>query len=255
MFKKTVEGVKNFLEKAFGSPYSKDNVPGEVQPNTTLDDKLDTLEQGRKDRVEAKVKELKKEDGLMHMSKEGLADIVLSEAITTTRYKDSANVWTIGIGATRSEIKDLRSWSNDRQLSLEEVFELFTKGIEKYAHGVRKALKVEVSQQMFDGLVSFAYNIGVSGMRRSSLIRAINRGVTDKKQLRALLMRWTKITRNGRKVTIQGLVNRRKAEAEVMFEGKYKNKSMIGKVVPVSGKMRPMYRSKRVKTIDLNKYL
>jgi hypothetical protein len=92
-------------------------------------------------------------------------------------------------------------------------------------------------------------------MRKSSLIRDINKGVTDKRQLKALLMRWTKITQNGRKVVSRGLVNRRNAEAEVMFDGKYKNKSMIGKVVPVSAKMRPMYRSKRVKTIDLNKFL
>lgn len=255
MFKKTIEGVKKFLEKAFGSPYSKDNVPGEVKPNKKFKDKIAELPKERQEKIEAKVKELKKQDGLMHMSKEGLADIVLSEAITTTRYKDSANVWTIGIGATRSEIKDLKSWANDREMSLESIFELFTKGIEKYSHGVRKALKVEVSQHMFDGLVSFAYNVGVGGMRKSSLIRAINKGVTNKKELRALLMRWNKITVGGRKVVSKGLVNRRNAEAEVMFNGKYKNKNMIGKVVPVSSKMRPMYRSKQVKTIDLNKYL
>lgn len=251
MFKKTVEGVKNFLEKAFG----KDKKPD----TTTLNDKLKELDDNRQERIESQTRAHKREitaqDGLMHMSKEGLADIVLSEAITTTVYKDSANVRTIGIGATRSEIKDLRTWPKDKQLSLEEVFELFTKGIEKYSRGVRKALKVEVSQHMFDGLVSFAYNVGVGGMKNSSLIRAINRGVTDKKQLRALLMRWTKITQNGRKVTSKGLINRRKAEAEVMFNGKYKNKKMLGRVVPVSSKMRPMYSSKHVKTIDLNKYL
>lgn len=250
MFKKTVEGVRKFLEKAFGK---------KPKPNKKFEDKVAELPKERQEKIEKLTKKHKKtikaSDGLMHMSKEGLADIVLSEAITTTVYKDSANVKTIGIGATRSEIKDLRTWPKDKQLSLEEVFELFTKGIEKYSHGVRKALKVEVSQHMFDGLVSFAYNVGVGGMRKSSLIRAINRGVTDENQLRSLLMRWTKITQNGRKVTSRGLVNRRKAEAGVMFKGVYKNKKMIGKVVPVSSKMRPMYRSKRVKTIDLNKYL
>jgi lysozyme len=247
MFKKTVEGITKLLKGVFGK-----------KPNKKFKDKIAELPKERQEKIEVKKEVLKKallDDGLMHMSKLGLADIVLSEAITTTRYKDSANVWTIGIGATRSEIKDLRTWANDKQLSLEEVFKLFTKGIEKYSHGVRKALKVEVSQHMFDGLVSFAYNVGVGGMRKSSLIRDINKGVTDKRQLKALLMRWTKITQNGRKVVSRGLVNRRNAEAEVMFDGKYKNKSMIGKVVPVSAKMRPMYRSKRVKTIDLNKFL
>lgn len=252
MFKKTVEGVKNFLEKAFGP---RKQVVDDKKPNKKFKDKIAELPKERQEKINAKAEELKKQDGLQHMSKEGLADIVLSEAITTTRYKDSANVWTIGIGATRAEIKDLSRWANDKQLSLEEVFELFTTGIEKYSAGVRKALKVGVSQHMFDGLVSFAYNVGVGGMRGSSLVRAINRGVTDKKELRGYLMRWTKITRNGRKVTSKGLVNRRKAEAEVMFEGRYKNKKMLGRVVPVSAKMRPMYSSKRVKVIDLNKYI
>lgn len=272
MFNKIVNGVKVFLEKTFKGPYSKDNVPGEVKPNKKFKDKLAELPKERQEKIEKitekhkakldkladdsiKLRKEKYSDGLMHMSKKGLADIVLSEAITTTRYKDSANVWTIGIGATRSEIKDLRKWENNRELSLEEIFELFTKGIEKYSRGVRKALKVEVSQHMFDGLVSFAYNVGTGGMRNSSLIKAINRGVTDKKHLRALLMRWVKATVNGKKVTLRGLVNRRKAEAEVMFDNNYANREMEGKVVPVSSKLKPMYRSKRVKTIDLNKYL
>lgn len=270
MFKKTIEGVRVFLEKAFGK-LGKDayQAPPEgiktvgVSGNKKFDDKIAELPKERQEKIKEltrKHKEVvlgtaKLDDELMHMSKQGLADIVLSESITLTVYKDSANVRTIGIGATRSEIKDLNRWANDRVVSLEAIFELFTKGIEKYAHGVRKALKVEVSQHMFDGLVSFAYNVGVGGMRKSSLIRAINRGVIDKKQLRAYLMRWNKITVGGKKVVSKGLVNRRKAEAEVMFDGKYKNKKMIGRVVPVSSKMRPMYSSKRVKTIDLNKYL
>lgn len=248
MFKKTVEGVRKFLEKAFGKK----------KPNKKFEDLVDVLDQGRKDRIEAKTKELKKEmlnDGLMHMSKLGKADVILSEAITTTKYLDP-NVWTIGIGATKSEIKDLRRWPIDKEMSLESIFELFDKGLEKYARGVRKALKVEVSQHMFDGLVSFAYNIGIRGMANSSLVKAINRGVTDKRQLKAYLMRWNKIKKGGRLVVSRGLINRRNAEAEVMFEGRYKNKRMIGRVVPVSSKShQPMYRSKRVKTIDLNKYL
>lgn len=256
MIKKTVEGVKNFLEKVFG--------PRRV----VLDDKIAELPKERREKIAKIYEELSEKqgyeeqnnplikDGLMHMSKQGLAEIVLSEAITKTRYKDSANVWTIGIGATRSEIKNLSKWSNDREMSLEDIFTLFTKGIEKYSAGVRKALKVEVSQEMFDGLVSFAYNVGVGGMRGSSLIKAINRGVTDKKQLQAYLMRWNKIRRNGSLVVSRGLINRRKAEADVMFRSKYKNTKMIGRVVPVSTKtLRPIYRSKKSYTINLNKYL
>ena len=250
MFKKTVEGVRKFLENVFG------NNSLEVEVSTTLEDKLTELPEERQEAIIEEAKELiKKEDGLMHMSKEGLADIVQSESITTTKYRDSAGVWTIGVGATKSEIRDLRTWPADKKLSLEEVFELLHKGIKKYSKGVREALEVEVSQHMFDGLVSFAYNVGVGGMKGSSLIRAINRGVTDKKTLKAYLMRWNKITVRGQKVVSRGLVNRRKKEAHVMFDANYLNKKMIGRVIPVNSKSKPMYRSKRAYTIDLNKYL
>ena len=246
MFNKTVEGVRVFLDKILG----KD------KPNKEVDEVLNELPQERKDKIDARVEELKEQDGLMHMSKKGLADIVLSEAITLTKYKDSANVDTIGIGATRSEIKNLGSWSYTETLPIEDVFTIFTKGIEKYSKGIRDALKVEVSQHMFDGLVSFAYNVGIAGARNSSLMRAINRGVTDKKELKKYLMRWNKITVSGRKVVSKGLVNRRNDEAEVMFKGNYKNKAMVGLIIPVNKKShRPMYRSKNVIKINLNKYL
>jgi lysozyme len=274
MFKKTVEGVRKFLENVFGKKQTLEEKlkigieqagRGEVVERKEFKDKIAELPEERQEAIQKKTEELKERysdtlqalggDGLMHMSKEGLADIVQSESITTTKYRDSAGVWTIGVGATKSEIRDLRTWPADKKLSLEEVFELLHKGIKKYSKGVREALEVEVSQHMFDGLVSFAYNVGVGGMKGSSLIRAINRGVTDKKTLKAYLMRWNKITVRGQKVVSRGLVNRRKKEAHVMFDANYLNKKMIGRVIPVNSKSKPMYRSKRAYTIDLNKYL
>lgn len=194
------------------------------------------------------------EDGMMHVSKKGLADLVHSEAITTKKYKDSAGVWTIGIGFTQAVVKGLNRRPAKHEMELDEIFEIYKRGIEVYADGVRKMLKVKVSQHMFDGLVSFAYNIGIGGARKSSLIRAINNGVTDEKTLKSLLMRWNKVRKNGKLVTSKGLINRRKKEAAVIFEGRYSNKKMLGRVIPV-GKNKPLRNSKKAYKIDLNDYL
>jgi lysozyme len=194
------------------------------------------------------------EDGLQRVSKNGLADLVHSEAITTKKYKDSAGVWTIGIGFTQAVVKGLNRRPAKHEMELDEIFTIYKRGIEVYADGVRKMLKVKVSQHMFDGLVSFAYNIGIGGARKSSLIRAINKGVTDEKTLKSLLMRWNKVRKNGKLVTSKGLINRRKKEAAVMFEARYSNKKMVGRVIPV-GKNKPLRNSKKAYKIDLNEYL
>ena len=193
-------------------------------------------------------------DGMMHVSKKGLAELIHSEAITTQKYKDSAGVWTIGIGFTQAVVKGLNRRPSKHVMSLEEVFTIYKRGIEVYADGVRKMLKVKVSQHMFDGLVSFAYNIGVGGARKSSLVKAINRGEDNEKVLKSLLFRWNKIRRNGKLVASKGLMNRRKKEAAVMFGGRYSNKKMLGRVIPVD-KNKPLRNSKKSYNIDLNLYL
>jgi lysozyme len=39
---------------------------------------------------------------------------------------------------------------------------------------VRNAIKVDISQAMFDALVSFAYNVGAGAFARSTLVKRIN---------------------------------------------------------------------------------
>lgn len=282
MIKKTLEGITKLLKGVFGKKKDTDTVIYDFDKDekkrletiekladkhkdtlTTLGDVIDSLPQERVENIDIKFEKLKEvvdnTPKQQTMSIKGQADLILSEAIVLTRYLDNANTWTIAIGATKSEIPNLRSWPIDKEISLEEAFRLFKKSIgeDRYVKGVRKALKVGVSPHMFDGLVSFAYNVGVGGMRNSSLIREINEGVTNKKRLKSLLMRWVKSKNNaGKLVFNKGLYNRRKVEAKLMFDGVYKNKKMLGYVIPVSAKThKPMYRSKRVYTIDLNKYL
>lgn len=187
---------------------------------------------------------LSKSAGKYEISTQGAADLIAREGLCQTKYKDSVGVWTIGAGATSSEIPDLASWPASRTLSIEEVFKLFTRGLVKYSDAVNKSLKVPVEQHQFDALVSIAYNIGVGGMAKSTFMRRINAKASPLAIREAILM-WDKPPE------IKG---RRKQEADLYQKGIYSNPKMQANLFPVNPKtFAPQYS--KGKTINLKEYL
>jgi LysM repeat protein len=85
--------------------------------------------------------------------------------------------------------------------------------VRSYEQTVRSALRVPVTQNQFDSLVSFAYNVGAGGFRDSSALRLINQGQTERGGQAMLL--WN---RSGGVVN-QGLVNRRNDEVALFNQG------------------------------------
>lgn len=185
-----------------------------------------------------------KDDGLMHMSKRGMIELAGHEGVVLSKYKCSAGVWTVGVGATSSVIPDLHKWPMDKTITIEEAFELFKKSLKPYENAVRKALTVEVNQNVFDALVSWCYNVGKAAPRRSTVVRLINKGVpTDSKKLYNALLMWKKP---------KSIVPRRTKEAKLMTTGKCSNRGKVS-VYPVSSKGKPLFRSGEL--ISVNKYL
>lgn len=129
----------------------------------------------------------------MDISKEGLCFLAAREGIAFTKYLDIATppVQTIGLGATSSDIKDLKSWPWDKKLSIQECFDLYKLHLQKYINAVKKALKVEVTQNEFDALVSICYNIGTSGMANSTFMKRIN-AKASKESIRQAILMWNK---------------------------------------------------------------
>jgi lysozyme len=210
MWTKTVAGVKKFLEKAFGS---RREVIDEKKPNKKFKDKLAELPKERQEKIEAKVKELKKEDGLMRMSRKGQQMLTELEGVSVTKYKCSAGVWTIGIGATRTEYPDIGKWPMNKQITIQEAFDKLPKSLEKYERAVRRGLKVEVEQHVFDALVSWCYNVGVGWVKKASVIKLINKGVpTSSKRVYNALMMYKKP---------KEIIGRRTKEAKLLTTGKY----------------------------------
>lgn len=70
-----------------------------------------------------------------------------------------------------------------------------------------------VTQHQFDALVSFAYNCGSNALKNSTLLKRVNANANDA-TIRDAFMMWVKA--DG--AILQGLVRRRKAEADLYFK-------------------------------------
>jgi len=154
----------------------------------------------------------------MNISKEGIMEIASYEALSHTKYLDSANVETIGIGMTTTEIPNLNSWSWEEELTAEQCVDEFVQHLEQYVQGVENALKVRVTQYQSDALVSIAYNVGVFGAAKSTFMKLINKGADVSSICNAIKV-WDRA--GGRMV--QGLLNRRINECKLFSTGKYSN--------------------------------
>ena len=91
--------------------------------------------------------------------------------------------------------------------------------IKPVEHAIKDAVTVALNQHEFDALVLLCFNIGVSALKQSSVIRMINdpRVVTIYATLELAWKAWDKS--NGKKN--QGLVNRRNCEWDIFTHGIY----------------------------------
>lgn len=156
----------------------------------------------------------------MDISKEGLAELAGYEGVCTAPYLDSGGVWTFGVGHTHYDgYPDPRTMTKGLDMPLEYVFELYQKKIHRYVNDVNKAITVPLTQAQFDALVSFHYNTGA--IKSATLTKSINNG-TDLSTIEHNFMMWVKD--NGK--TVQGLINRRKAEFRLYSTGTYSRNGM-----------------------------
>ena len=143
----------------------------------------------------------------MKIDKYGEKLIKKFESCKLTAYKVDKNekYYTIGYGHYGPDVK------KDMKISKETANKLFRNDIRYFETSVNNSLNVEITQSMYNALVSFAYNVGVGAFRKSSLLMYVN-----KKQFKKASNEFKKWNKCGGKV-LKGLVNRRKLE-QVEFE-------------------------------------
>lgn len=180
------------------------------------------------------------------ISKEGIVELANYECLTLKPYLDSGGVKTVGIGSTSSDIKDLAKWDWDKELTIQEAIDLYVKGLQKYDKAVSDTLKVPVTQNEYDALVSITYNIGIGGMQKSTFMKLVN-ARANKHDIVNAMARWNKD--NGK--VVKGLVNRRAKEADLFLNSDYKSGGKVP-LTPVINK-KPVYS--QAKRIDMLGYL
>jgi len=162
------------------------------------------------------------------ISDDGIELIKRFEGFRSRPYLDAVGVPTIGYGTTRYPDGTKVSMS-DPALSEYEATELLRTMIDNhYAAGVSRLVSPETTQNQFDALVSFAYNVGVGALKHSTLLKLHNQGRYQEAENE--FIRWNHA--GGR--VLAGLTRRRKEEARL-----YRSAS------PNSAHLHPRHRAKK----------
>ena len=148
----------------------------------------------------------------MKISQDGIDLIKGFEGLRLEAYKCTAGVVTIGFGSTyyadKSPIK-MGDKLKDKQQA-EELFKITLQTYESSVNGLFH--NVELKQNQFDSLVSFAYNVGPGALASSTLYKKAKVNPNDK----TIELEFNKWVNSGGKKT-KGLIRRRKAESDLYF--------------------------------------
>ena len=140
----------------------------------------------------------------MKVSNKCVALVAEFEGFRSDAYLCPAKVPTLGYGFTKGvKIGD--------KITREEADTRLLRELDEFANGVRKIVKVSVTQCQFDALVSFAFNVGVTDLKESTLLKMLNAG--DSQGAANQFLRWNKA---GGKV-LPGLTRRRQAEKDLFL--------------------------------------
>lgn len=147
----------------------------------------------------------------MRTSKAGIQLIQSHEGLRLKPYLCPAGIPTIGYGSTfypdGSAVK-----MTDAAITKERATELLAYALQKFENAVNDLVTQPLTQNQFDALVSFVYNVGPGAFTKSTLRRKVNANPNDP-SMAAEFARWNK---GGGKV-LPGLVKRRAEEAKLYF--------------------------------------
>ena len=156
---------------------------------------------------------------MMKLNEEGYQMIMNFEGLSLKPYLCSAGVPTIGYGNTYYP-NGKKVTLKDKPITKEYAIEIFKFIADLFAKDVNNLLKTTVTQNQFNALVSFAYNVGSDidaddipeGLGDSTLLKKVNKNPNDL-SIMAEFLKWV---RSNGKVS-NGLVKRRKLEAKLYF--------------------------------------
>ncbi len=136
-------------------------------------------------------------------SENGLAMTKSFEGLRLTAYQDVAGVWTVGYGHTGPGVHE--------GLTITEAeAEVYLRlDMMRAVVFVNHRVTVPITQNQFDALVDFCFNVGVGAFQKSSLLGYVNQG-----EFAAAAVQFSLWNRADGEV-LKGLVRRRAAEAKL----------------------------------------
>ncbi len=141
----------------------------------------------------------------MKYSKTALQLVEHFEGCELQAYQDSGGVWTIGYGHTQNVHQGMKITLQEAEIYAQRDLEI----AETYVNAL---VIVPLTQEEFDALVDFVFNLGPESFKKSTMLELLNRG--EYQLAAAQFDRWD---RCGGKI-LAGLLQRRKAEAELFTE-------------------------------------
>jgi lysozyme len=122
------------------------------------------------------------------------------EGCNLNAYQDQVGVWTIGYGHTGADVTPGLTITQD------QAQDLLAQDVGKAAACVNNTVTVELSQDEYDALVDFVFNLGVGAFTGSTLLRDLNAG--DISDAATQFDAWDHAGGN----VVAGLLRRREAE-------------------------------------------
>lgn len=145
----------------------------------------------------------------MNTSETGLNLIKSFESLRLDAYKDSVGIPTIGYGTIRID-------GNPVQMGMtitEDQADYYLKTeVEEFEKVINHSVAVELTQNQFDALVSFTYNLGSGNLLKSTLLKKLNAG--DYQGAADEFPKWSMAGGH----VLAGLLRRRNAERDLFLQ-------------------------------------
>ena len=147
----------------------------------------------------------------MRASINGINLIKQFEGCRYSPYRDSVGLWTVGYGHLIGDGKSLPSGDN-RVFTQKEIDDFLVNDLMHVESGISVLIRVPITQNQFDALCSFCYNLGVGTLQKSTLLKDINLSLWDAAANDILKFHFA----GG--VSLPGLVKRRQAEHDLFIK-------------------------------------
>ncbi len=131
------------------------------------------------------------------------------EGFRSTAYVCPAGVVTIGYGTTQILGKAIQLGT---QITTDEAERFLEEDLKKFEDSITQNVLVKLTQNQFDALVCFVYNVGVGNFAKSTLLKKLNAGKFS--EAADEFLKWNKAN----KKVLAGLTRRRAAERELFLK-------------------------------------